>query len=119
MKKIIILTAITSILLVGGQQQAWAGNKSHQKDDDYRAFRKIVRILDTLINDDHRRGKKHVTVKKYSFPRRICYYKGPFEVCRFDRPGNRRYGYKQYHKKFSKRRYDKYPYYDRKYRDHR
>ena len=106
MRRLIVLTAVISILLVGGgQQQAWAGNKTRQTDDDYRAFKKIVHILDDLINDDYRRRRNHVRVRRYSFPRRVCYYKGPYEVCHFDRYGYHRHGHKPRYKKYLKRRY--------------
>ena len=109
MRKLIILTAVTSILLVGAQQQAWAGNRTHRDNDDYRTFRKIVHILDDLINDDHRRGKNHVRVRRYSFPRRrVCYYRGPYEVCRFEQRGNHQRGNKNHYKKYSKRKYHNY-----------
>ena len=113
MKKIIVLTAVTTILLVGGQQNAWAGNKARQDNGDYRTFKKIVRVLDALVNDDHHKGRRKVQVRKYSFPRRVCYYRGPFEVCRFEKPGPRAYGHKTQHKKYSKK--DRHDYYDQRY----
>ena len=99
MKKIIILTAVTTVLLVGGQQKAWAGKKANHEDDEYRTFRKIVHILDDLINDDYRRGKPRVYVRRYVFPRRrVCYYKGPYEVCRLNPPKHYPRGHKRHHK---------------------
>ena len=104
MKKLVIISAVTMILLVGGQQ-AWAGNKARQTDDDYRTFRKIIHVLDGLINDDYRKGRNHVYVRRYYRPRKVCYFKGPHKVCYLKRHGYQRYGHERHYKKYSKRQY--------------
>ena len=81
MKKLIVLTAVTSILLIGGSQQAWAGNKAKHGNDDYRTVKKVVRVLDVLVNDHHRKGGRRVYVRTCRQPERICYYKGRRIAC--------------------------------------
>ncbi len=107
MKRIIVLTAVTTTILLGGSQSnAWAGGKTRQDEGDYRAFKKIVRILDTLINDDHQKGRTQVIVKTYSFPKKkVCYYNGPYEVCQLKKPGFRRHQYQAPFKRHPKEKY--------------
>ncbi|MCK5178368.1 MAG: hypothetical protein KAR32_02480 [Candidatus Omnitrophica bacterium] len=107
MRKLVIISAVTMILLVGGQQ-AWAGNKARQTDDDYRTFRKIIHVLDGLINDDYRKGRNYVYVRRYYRPKRVCYFKGPHKVCYLKWRGYHRYGHKHYDRRYSKRRYYNY-----------
>ncbi|MBN1870409.1 MAG: hypothetical protein JW847_07545 [Candidatus Omnitrophica bacterium] len=83
MKKLIILTAATSILLLAGGQQVWASDKGRNDNDDYRAFKKIVRVMDVLINDGHHRGKTHVIVKTCHPPKGVCYRRGPRRLGRY------------------------------------
>ena len=116
MKKLIVLTAATSILLVaGGQQQAWAGNKSHNDNDDYRTFRKVVRVLDGLINDGHHKRRNHVYVRTYHRPKKVCYIRGHRKVCTLKRRVCQQCGDRHQYKKYSKRRYNE----QYKYRNYR
>jgi hypothetical protein len=118
MRKLIILTAVTSVLLVSGQQQAWAGNKNHHNNDDYRAFKKIVRVLDAVINDGHRRKGNYVYVETYYPRRKACYRRGHRKICQLGRRGRGGYKNDHHYKEYSKKgRHGRDDYYDR--RDHR
>ncbi|MCK5012952.1 MAG: hypothetical protein KAS66_03965 [Candidatus Omnitrophica bacterium] len=114
MRKLIILTAVTSVLLLSTQQQAWAGNKTHRDNDDYRAFKKIVRVLNAVINDGHRRRGNYVYVETYYPRRRVCYYRGHRKVCNLRRHGHRRRRHDHYYKEYPRRgRYDRDGYHGR------
>ncbi len=73
MKKLIILSMATSVFVLGvGSQEAWAGHRRHRDSDDYRTFKKIVRILDAVVNNGHRRRRgATVVIKTDHYPRRI------------------------------------------------
>ena len=107
MRKLIIISAVTAILLAGGQQ-AWAGNRAHGDNKDYRTFKKVVSILDVLVNDGHHRGKNRFYVRTYYHPKKVCYRRGRHKVCTLKHRGYRRYGHGRNYKKYSKRAYHGY-----------
>lgn len=77
MNKLIVLSALTSILVIGSYQPAWATGKDHA-NKDYRVFKKVVRVLDAVVNDGQRGGTR-VIVK--TAPYRSYHYHGPRRIC--------------------------------------
>lgn len=95
MRKIVILSVLAvSVLFVG--RPAWAnGDYSHHQNDDYRAFRKIVHVLNDLINDDYGHKGKVVIVKREHYPRRV--HKIKHRRGRYDYRGHLGWGQKHRH----------------------
>jgi len=72
MKKMLIVGAILAgVTLIG--PNAWADTEKTVSQEDYRVFRKVVRILDDVLNYDYRRGTKVVVYKNHYRPRKVCY----------------------------------------------
>jgi len=70
MQKIVIFSILAGGMLFVGQP-AWANGGYDHHDDEFRVFRKIVHILNDVINDDFGHRGRVVVVQREHYPRRI------------------------------------------------
>ena len=103
MKKLIVLGAVASILVLGSNQTASANNAKKNQGDDYRAFKKIVRVLDAVVNDHGRsRGGTKIVFKTRYYPKKTCHFREPRKICYMTPKGHGFYRQKKSHWKHAK-----------------
>src|SRR3989339_266491 len=80
MKKLILASVLMGIVLLCSGQQAQASSVS--KKDDNVTLKKVVHVLDDVINNDYNRTKKIVVCRKPHITRKVCFYRRHHKVCK-------------------------------------
>jgi len=91
MKKLIILGVFGLVFLCPGRQ-AFADDWHYRRNDDVDAFRKVIHVLDAIVNNDHRRPQRVVVYRDRHHPRKTCFYKRHHKFCKSNWRGHRKYG---------------------------
>ena len=92
MKKLIV--GVLGLVLLCSGRQAYAGSGNYHSDDSV-TFKKIIHVLDDIINDDYRRSERVVVYKRRYHPKKVRFYRKWRKVYR-----RRDHGYKHcYHRR--------------------
>lgn len=73
MKTATVFGVLAVALLFGGSP-AFAHERYHDHDDDYRAVKKVIRVLDEAVNDGH--GRRHCSRSYHHHKPRFCHRHG-------------------------------------------
>ncbi|MBU4332838.1 MAG: hypothetical protein KKD07_00175, partial [Candidatus Omnitrophica bacterium] len=65
-------------------------SSSYGKDDNI-SIKKVIHVLDDVINNDYERHQKVVVYKKQNIHKRLCFYRGRHKVCKIKGHGYAKY----------------------------